>query len=93
MVDEGVPAAQVQALIEQAGGPMLVKVEPFVLYRGVSRPLQRLLDYAKAVQAGERVPHPRLGRNEMGRVAEAMAEMRSALDGKGYIADYVQARL
>ena len=63
----------------------------FILYRWVSRPLQQMLDYAKAVHAGERVPHPRLGRNEMGRVADAMAEMRTALDGKRYIADYVQS--
>lgn len=63
----------------------------FVLYRWLSRPLQRLHDYARAVQTGQRVGAPRLGRNEMGRVAEAMAEMRAALDGKSYVADYVQS--
>jgi len=63
----------------------------FVLYRWLSRPLQRLHDYARDLQAGKRTPAPRLGRNEVERVAAAMAEMRSALDGKSYVAEYVQS--
>jgi two-component system sensor histidine kinase CreC len=61
-----------------------------VLYLWVSRPLQQLTDYARAVQSGRRVALPRLGRNEISRVGEAMAQMRSALDGKAYIERYVQ---
>ncbi len=62
-----------------------------VVYWWVSRPLQRLHDYARAVEAGVRVPLPALGKNEIGQVGQAMEAMRTALDGKSYVADYVQS--
>ncbi len=61
------------------------------LYRWVSRPLQQLHDYAEDLSAGRRVGPPALGDNEIGRVGEAMARLRSALDGKSYVEEYVQA--
>jgi phenylalanyl-tRNA synthetase beta chain len=55
VVDEGVPAAQVQALIEQAGGPMLVQVELFDLYRGEQIGAgKKSLAYALTYQADDR---------------------------------------
>lgn len=63
----------------------------FVLYLWVSRPLQRLLDYARALKSGERLMPPDLGDNEMGRIGTAMADLQRALDGKAYVEDYVQA--
>lgn len=61
-----------------------------ILYRWVSRPLQRLTEYVEAVKRGERVALPRLGRNEIGLMGEALSSLRSALDGKAYIERYVQ---
>ena len=55
MVDESVPADQVQALIEQSGGPMLVKVELFDLYRGEQIGAgKKSLAYALTYQADNR---------------------------------------
>jgi phenylalanyl-tRNA synthetase beta chain len=55
VVDKDVPAAQVQALIEQAGGPMLVKVELFDLYRGEQIGAdKKSLAYALTYQAEDR---------------------------------------
>ena len=60
------------------------------LYWWVSRPLYRLEQYAEELQSGGPVAPPRLGNNEIGRVGEAMARLRQALDGKAYVEDYVQ---
>ncbi len=61
-----------------------------VLYWWVTRPLYRLEQYAEDLQAGARVAPPKLGNNEVGRVGDAMARLRQALDGKAYVEDYVQ---
>ena len=61
-----------------------------ILYRWVSRPLDRLVDYAERAKAGERVSLPELGNNEIGMMGAAMAEMRSVLEGKDYAEQYVQ---
>ena len=60
------------------------------LYVWVSRPLERLSRYALAVQTGERVALPKLGRNEIGAAGEAIEAMRQALAGKDYAQRYVQ---
>ena len=62
----------------------------FGLYWWVTRPLYLLQQYAQDLQAGKRVAAPQLGKNEVGRVGEAMAGLREALDGKAYIEEYVQ---
>ncbi len=62
-----------------------------ILYWWLSRPLQRLADYARDLRLGRRVAPPRLGRNEIGRVGQAMTELRDALDGKNYVEAYVQS--
>ena len=61
-----------------------------ILYRWVSRPLDRLVNYAERAKAGERVSLPELGNNEIGMMGAAMAEMRSVLEGKDYAEQYVQ---
>ena len=60
------------------------------LYAWVSRPLEKLIRYAQAVKAGERVSLPKLGRNEIGMMGAAMEEMRQELAGKEYAQRYVQ---
>lgn len=62
-----------------------------ILHGWLSRPLQRLHDYAVAIRDGQRQTLPKLGDNEVGQVGQAMDEMRQALDGKTYINEYVQA--
>lgn len=56
-----------------------------------TRPLQKLQQYASAISQGERRDPPRLGNNEVGDVGKALESMRTALDGKSYVADYVQS--
>ena len=56
----------------------------------LSRSLSTLGRYARAVTAGERVPAPDLGRNEIGELGRALATMRERLDGKQYVEHYVQ---
>jgi two-component system sensor histidine kinase CreC len=56
----------------------------------LSRSLDKLGKYAKAVTSGERVAPPDLGRNEIGDLGRALATMREKLDGKQYVEQYVQ---
>ncbi|MCP3687660.1 MAG: two-component system sensor histidine kinase CreC, partial [Gammaproteobacteria bacterium] len=63
----------------------------FVVYRWVSRPLDRLADFANRVSLGERIDAPDLGNNEIGDVGRAVQSMREALEGKEYSERYVQS--
>lgn len=56
-----------------------------------TRPLLELQRYAASVSRGERTHAPRLGHNEVGDVGDALESMRAALDGKSYVAQYVQS--
>jgi two-component system sensor histidine kinase CreC len=55
----------------------------------LSRSLAVLGRFARAVTAGERVPAPELGNNEIGELGRALANMREQLDGKQYVEQYV----
>ncbi len=57
----------------------------------ITRPMHRLEAYARDVSEGKRVALPSLGNNEVGRVGEALESMRNALEGKSYVANYVQS--
>lgn len=61
-----------------------------VLSAWITRPIERLTVYARAVRDGRRVPLPRLGGSEIGSLGKAFEEMRDALDGRKYIESYVQ---
>lgn len=69
---------------------LLVVAIGLMLYSWVSRPLQALVDYAHRISHDEQVDAPRLGDNEIGRVGQAMEEMRQALENKQYVERYVQ---
>jgi len=56
----------------------------------ITRPLGRLTRYARRVRDGGRPPPPRLGKNEIGELGRAIAEMREALEGKKYVERWVQ---
>jgi two-component system sensor histidine kinase CreC len=68
----------------------LVVAVAMMLYGWVSRPLQALVDYAHRISRNERVDLPLLGDNEIGRVGQAMEEMRQTLEDKQYVERYVQ---
>jgi two-component system sensor histidine kinase CreC len=59
----------------------------FWLARGIGR----LTAYARAVSAGERVPPPRPRADEIGDLGRVLETMRTKLDGKEYVEEYVQA--
>lgn len=63
----------------------------FVVYRWVSRPLDKLANFANRVSRGERIDAPDLGDNEIGDVGKAVQSMREALEGKEYTEHYVQS--
>jgi two-component system, OmpR family, sensor histidine kinase CreC len=69
---------------------VLVLVTGTALSTWITRPIQRLTDYARAVRDGNRVPLPKLGSSEIGSLGQAFEEMRDALDGRKYIEKYVQ---
>lgn len=55
----------------------------------VTRPINRLTDYARAVRDGRSEPLPPLGRSEIGEMGQAFEEMREALEGRKYVEQYV----
>jgi two-component system sensor histidine kinase CreC len=55
----------------------------------VTRPINRLTEYARAVRDGKAGPAPPLGRSEIGELGRAFEEMREALEGKKYVEQYV----
>ena len=63
----------------------------FLVYRWVSRPLDKLASFANQVSQGERVDAPDLGDNEIGDVSKAVQSMREALEGKEYSERYVES--
>ena len=56
----------------------------------VTRPVQKLTQYANQIRDGSRPELPALGHNEMGMLGQAFEEMRISLEGKQYIENYIQ---
>ncbi len=56
----------------------------------ITRPIRRLTAYANDVRDGKRVELPRLDRSEIGEMGQAFERMRTALEGRQYIEQYVQ---
>lgn len=57
----------------------------------ITRPVRRLTDYAHAIRQGSTTRPPALGSSEIGVLGAALDEMRTKLEGKAYIEDYVRA--
>jgi two-component system sensor histidine kinase CreC len=95
------PAASVEPFfvlayrgLARAGIAALVAslVAGVVLSWWFTRSLQRLVQYAAAVGRGERgVVLPKLGGGEVGTLGHAMESMRTELEGKRYVEEYVHA--
>lgn len=95
----GKPAKTANLFIESAkrkiifGGLFvgLVVILVGVIMSGMlTRPIQKLTSYAKAVRDGKRVTLPPLDKSEIGELGKAFEEMRDALEGKQYVEKYVQ---
>lgn len=62
----------------------------FLLTSLNTRPLRRLTRYAQAVRDGRKADPPTGGSREIRALIESFAEMREALEGKQYVAHYVE---
>lgn len=68
----------------------IVVILGLLLSHQLTNPIERLIEYAQAVRDGRRVSMPKLGKNELGKLAQAYEEMRQSIEGKKYIEKYVQ---
>jgi two-component system sensor histidine kinase CreC len=89
-IDRFVDHAKKKLILAVLLAVALVVAVAFMLYGWVSRPLLALVDYANRISRNERVNLPQLGDNEIGRVGQAMEEMRQTLEDKQYVERYVQ---
>lgn len=55
----------------------------------LTRSLNRLREYARAVSEGRKVPPPESGSSEIAELGRALAAMREKLEGKQYVEQYV----
>ncbi|MDP3479736.1 MAG: two-component system sensor histidine kinase CreC [Desulfoprunum sp.] len=99
VISVGKPTRNVDVFIEKSrkkvilGGLLTfsaVVIATLVVSAMVTRPIERLIAYARSVSQGEREPLPKLGGGEVGQLGKAFEEMRSALEGKRYVENYVQ---
>ncbi|MBI2422650.1 MAG: two-component system sensor histidine kinase CreC [Candidatus Hydrogenedentes bacterium] len=56
----------------------------------ITWPIEQLIRHARAIRDGRRSVLPILGKNEIGALGQAFEEMRSELEGKKYVEEYVQ---
>lgn len=93
------PTTNVNSFLKQAK-PQLIKVVAasalaavvlgYLVALWITRPIQRLTDYAHAVHNGRQAVFPRLDRTEIGTMGQALKKMQAALEGKAYVERYVQ---
>jgi two-component system sensor histidine kinase CreC len=67
-----------------------VLVLAFIVSVWLVRPFGLIADYVRYVRAQRRISLPGLGRRALGVIGAAYEEMRDALAGRNYVADYVQ---
>jgi two-component system, OmpR family, sensor histidine kinase CreC len=99
VVSVGKPTRNVNSFVEKSrnkiilGGLLIfvaVVIATLLISTMITRPIERLIAYTRSVSRGGREPLPMLGGGEMGQLGMAFEEMRSALEGKHYIENYVQ---
>jgi two-component system, OmpR family, sensor histidine kinase CreC len=99
VISVGKPTRNVNAFVEQSrakvilGGLLtfsVVVIATLVVSTLVIRPIERLIVYVQSVSQGRREPFPQLDGGEVGQLGKAFEEMRSALEGKKYVENYVQ---
>jgi two-component system sensor histidine kinase CreC len=93
------PTTNINSFLKQAK-PQLIKVVAlsvvsavvlgYLVALWITRPIQRMTDYAHAVHNGKRAGFPKLDRTEIGTMGRALKKMQAALEGKAYVERYVQ---
>lgn len=89
-LNQFVAAARRKTLLVGATSVAAVLVLVLILSLWVVRPFGLLADYVRYVRAQRSFSLPRLGRRALGTLGAAYDEMRDALAGRNYVADYVQ---
>jgi two-component system sensor histidine kinase CreC len=93
------PTTAINSFLQQAK-PRIIKVVTlsvllavvlgYLVALWITRPIQRMTDYANAVSDGRRAVFPRLDRTEIGSMGRALQKMQMTLEGKAYVERYVQ---
>jgi two-component system, OmpR family, sensor histidine kinase CreC len=93
------PTTNINSFLEQAK-PRIIKVVivaatmaivlGYLVALWITRPIQRLTDYANAVHDGQPAAFPKLDRTEIGTMGRSLQKMQTALEGKAYVERYVQ---
>jgi len=89
-LNQFVAAARRKTLVVGATSVAAVLVLALILSLWLVRPFGLLADYARYVRSQRSFSLPRLGRRALGTLGAAYDEMRDALAGRHYVADYVQ---
>ena len=85
-----VEAARQKTLLLGATSVVAVLLLVVILSVWLVRPFGLIADYVRYVRAQRSFSLPRLGRRALGALGAAYDEMRDALAGRNYVADYVQ---
>jgi two-component system sensor histidine kinase CreC len=93
------PTTNINSFLRQAK-PQLIKVAAlsvlavvvmgYMVALWITRPIQRMTDYANAVRDGVWARFPKLDTTEIGTMGRALKKMQAALEGKAYVERYVQ---
>jgi two-component system sensor histidine kinase CreC len=85
-----VAKARRQTLLVGATSVVAVLLLALIVSVWLVRPFGLIADYVRYVRAQRTISLPRLGRRALGALGAAFDEMRDALAGRNYVADYVQ---
>ena len=85
-----VEAARRKTLLVGATSVVAVLLLALIVSVWLVRPFGLIADYVRFVRAQRSFSLPRLGRRALGALGAAYDEMRDALAGRNYVADYVQ---
>ena len=85
-----IEAARRKTLLVGATSVVAVLLLAVILSVWLVRPFGVIADYVRYVRAQRSFSLPRLGRRALGAIGAAYDEMRDALAGRNYLADYVQ---
>jgi len=69
---------------------LLAVVLGYLVALWITRPIQRMTNYANAVSEGRNAVFPHLDRTEIGSMGRALKKMEKTLEGKAYVERYVQ---